>query len=261
MEWKGWGSIFGCRMYKMKNKYLNVKYNKIKVFFTLSLDGGGRTFGQDYLTVVPHLFGKVDTICEFASGPGFIGFSLLAQGLCNKLCLVDINPKAIKACKETIRANHLEDSVTAYVSDSLDQVPAKEKWDLVVSNPPHFGGSFTGRDQDILLIDPKWIIHRKFYQKVRNHLQHSGSVLFIENSHGSSADTFKKMIKEGGLTFTREFRHKRSALKTLTENIIFIIKRLNPNTIRRVFSGQMKTKISKVANVGEYPLYFVWSKR
>lgn len=245
----------------VQKHYLSVKYNKINVLYTQELDGGGRGFGQDYIPIVSQLFGKVDTICEFASGPGFIGFSLLAHGLCNKLCLVDINPKAIEICRETIKANHLEGKVTAFVSNSLDQVPAKEKWDLVVSNPPHFGGSFTGRNQDILLIDPKWIIHRKFYQKVKQHLQHSGSVLFVENSQGSSSDTFKKMIYEGNLTFIRDFRHKRNPLKILTENIVFILKRLNPDTIKRVLRGQMKVKGTKVANVGEYPLYFVWSKK
>lgn len=245
----------------MKNKYLSVDYNKIKVFYTLVLDGGGRTFGQDYLTVVPRLFGKVNTICEFASGPGFIGFSLLAHGFCNKLCLIDINPQAIETCKETIKVNHLESMVTTYVSDVLDKIPLKEKWDLVVSNPPHFGGSFTGKKSDILLIDHKWIIHRRFYQKVKDHLKHDGSVLFVENSHGSAPDIFKKMINEGGLAFISVFRHKRNLFTILTENILFIFHRLNRDTIKRMFWGQMKVKGLNVANVGEYPLYFMWSKR
>src|SRR3990167_6762042 len=92
-----------------------IKYGNIKVFYLPELHGGGMDFGQDYLPVVRKLFGKVDYVCEFASGPGFIGFSLLANDLCKKLCLVDINPLAIKCCKKTIEANNLGKVVTTYV--------------------------------------------------------------------------------------------------------------------------------------------------
>ncbi len=79
-----------------------------------------------------------DGVCELCSGPGFIGFSLLAHGLRDSLVLTDINPAAVAAAQETVRRNRLEGRVSVYLSDGLDGVPADERWDLVVSNPPHF---------------------------------------------------------------------------------------------------------------------------
>ena len=83
---------------------------------------------------VKKLIGKVSRICEFGSGPGFIGFSLLSNGLCDSLCLIDINPEAVKLCKKTIQENKLESKVSIYLSDGLSNIPSSEKWDLVVSN-------------------------------------------------------------------------------------------------------------------------------
>lgn len=54
------------------------------------------------------------------------------------LCLADVNPRAVRACRKTIRERGLENRVTVYESDNLDAIPADERWDLVVSNPPHF---------------------------------------------------------------------------------------------------------------------------
>ena len=86
-----------------------VRYRHISVRFLDNLDGGGRNFGQDFIPIVKKLFVKVNRICEFAAGPGFIGFSLLAHGLCESVCLTDVNPEAIKICNKTIKENKLED--------------------------------------------------------------------------------------------------------------------------------------------------------
>ena len=37
---------------------------------------------------------------EWCSGPGFIGFSMLGNGLCETLCLSDINPAAVSSCQQ-----------------------------------------------------------------------------------------------------------------------------------------------------------------
>ena len=80
-----------------------VRYANIEVDYLVHLDRGGRGFGQYFIPVVKDLFGKVRRICEFASGPGFIGFSLLANGLCETLSLVEVNPEWIDVCRRTIQ--------------------------------------------------------------------------------------------------------------------------------------------------------------
>ena len=77
-------------------------------------------------------------VFEWCAGPAFIGFSMLGHGLCETLCLADINPMAVTACRRTIASNGLGGSVTVYHSDDLSAIPVEEQWDLVVSNPPFF---------------------------------------------------------------------------------------------------------------------------
>jgi tRNA1(Val) A37 N6-methylase TrmN6 len=37
-----------------------------------------------------------------------------------------------------VAQNGLAERVAVYPSDNLDSIPAFERWDLVVGNPPHF---------------------------------------------------------------------------------------------------------------------------
>ncbi len=178
----------------------SVTYNKIKVFFDPKLDGGGRGFGQDYIPFLKKSFpAGIDTVCEFGCGPGFIGFSILAHGICKNLVLIDINPEAVKVCEKTIAENKLANA-RVYLSDGLSKIPESEKWDLVVSNPPHFDGTQEQRKNDIRTFDPGWVIHKQFYKDVGKHLTENGLVIFQENTDGSTPDTFKRMVEENGFT-------------------------------------------------------------
>ena len=186
----------------------HVRYNNIEVTYEENLNGGGMRFGQQYIPVIKEKFGKVDHIFEFCSGPGFIGFSLLANNLCDKLTLADINPEAIRACNETIKNNNLESKVSAYVSDCLDNIPETEKWDLVVSNPPHtFCSSEDEYKKNIILYDPHFRIHRKFYNNIRKFLKPTGSVLFQEHTESTNVSDFKEMIETNGLKIVDVFVH------------------------------------------------------
>ncbi|EET90273.1 MAG: class I SAM-dependent methyltransferase [Candidatus Micrarchaeales archaeon] len=181
------------------------EYNGIKAFYIPRLNGGATSFGHDFVPIVKSMFGRVGTICEFCSGPGLIGFSLLANELCDRLCLVDINPEAIELCRYTIEQNGLEGKVDAFVSDGLKNVPANQVWDLVISNPPHFDGSEKEYKNDLIAIDPGWRVHREFYADVGAHLNKGGRILFVENSAGSNYAMWEKMIKENGLVPVKEF--------------------------------------------------------
>ena len=183
-----------------------ITFKKIRVFYTDELDGGGTTFGQDYLPFIKRLSKrKFNRIYEWCAGPGFIGFSLLANGYCESLCLSDIHPKAIQAIKKTIKYNKLENKVSVYNSDSLDDIPEKEKWDLVVGNPPHYKKkptSYTSKgvaanglteDQMRIVLDLNLETHKKFFKKVRNYLNKDGIVLLQENWFRVALDEFKEI--------------------------------------------------------------------
>lgn len=247
----------------IKHEWKTLKYKNLEVYYLQNLIGGGETFGQDYIPVVKQEFGSVNTLCEFACGPGYIGFSLLAHGLCKKLILIDINPLAIEACQKTIKENGLK-NVTTYLSDGLSKIPSNEKWNLVVSNPPHFNGNFEGR-KDLLLIDPDWKIHKNFYSKVANHLTKDGSILFIENVSGSDEKLWKEMIEKNGLLFIKTFQYNHGLIKVMKENLRNLLssdfakyKRL----LIYLFSKKKKILInlSQLAAINKYQYFFVWSK-
>jgi hypothetical protein len=163
---------------------------------------------------------------EWCGGPGFIGFSLLENGICEELCVADINPDAIESVKHTVLENDLQDRVTYYVSDNFKAIPTEEKFDLIISNPPNYFNinpqhpAYHKYKDDLRPNDREWRIHWDFYQNVRDYLN-PGAVLLISEVEPFSKevfipkslsipydirdrlplDDFKEMITAGGLTY------------------------------------------------------------
>jgi SAM-dependent methyltransferase len=175
-----------------------VTYGDICVHYKRHLDGGGSSFGQDYIPFL-HDRGmpRQPRVFEWCAGPAFIGLSLLGFGLCDTLCLADINPEAVRACRRTIAGNGLADRVAVYRSDNLDNIPASERWDLVVGNPPHFDWAQIG---EIRIGDSGWNIHRRFFASVGRFLKPGGAILIQENNRGSTVETFRQMIEDAGFS-------------------------------------------------------------
>jgi SAM-dependent methyltransferase len=175
-----------------------VMYNGVVVFDRNDLNGEGPTVGQDFVRALLELgFKRCANLYEFCSGPGYIGYSLLANGFCEHLTLADINPAAVEKARETAHFNGIEHLVNIYQSDVLEQMPATEHWDLVVSNPPHFLPS-AATDTSIRAFDPDWNVHRRFYASVKRFMKPGGHIVMQENIKGSSVDLFRPMIEEGG---------------------------------------------------------------
>lgn len=175
-----------------------VTYGKIRVHFKRYLDGGGSAFGQDYIPfLLDRGMPRQARVFEWCAGPAFIGFSLLGFGLCDTLCIADLNPDAVRACRRTVAESRLEDRVSIYHSDNLDGIAATERWDLVVGNPPHFDWAQTGEAR---FGDRGWNIHRRFFETVGRFLKPNGVILLQENNHGSTVETFRQMIEEAGFS-------------------------------------------------------------
>ena len=169
----------------------------IRVHYRKHLDGGGSVFGEQYIPLlmawgVP----RQARAFEWCAGPGFMGFSLLGHGLCETLCLADINIEAVAACRRTIRDNALASRVTVYHSDNLQSIPLTERFNLIVGNPPHFFDSSPGQ---LRYHDKDWSAHRAFFGTVGQFLEPGGVIILLENSLGSTAETFRSIIDESGL--------------------------------------------------------------
>jgi methylase of polypeptide subunit release factors len=193
------------------NGWKHVTYGTTRVYFKKHLDGGGNSFGQDFIPFL-ELRGMPcqRRVLEWCAGPGFIGFSLLAHGLAKTLCVADINPEAVAACRHTIADNNLADRVSAYHSDNLKDIPSSEQWDLVVSNPPHFVDDWIG---DLRTYDDRWHIHREFFTTIGRFLKPGGVIVLQENNRGSTSETFAPMIEAAGLStgFVAECRPQRTS--------------------------------------------------
>lgn len=209
--------------------YLTTRYGDIDVCWHPDLDGGGRHVGQNFNLIVEHLFGKVNRVFEACSGPGFIGFSLLANDLCDSVVFADVNPDAVTAIKETVKRCSLEKKVTVYQSDALRNIPDEESCDLFVINPPgsrspisvYVSEESRYDSPEILSINPDddnpegalvpkliaedlgWQLHRRIYQSASRYLRPGGSILMLENSMLSRPDEFIPMINEGDLEHVR----------------------------------------------------------
>jgi predicted RNA methylase len=198
--------------------YKQAEFKGIRVSYKSHLDGGGRGFGQDFIPLLQHYgLSRQARAFEWCAGPGFIGFSLLAHGLCQTLCLADINPEAVQACRRTIADNALSDRVAVYCSDNLQDIPPAEKWDLVVSNPPHFIDEYLG---NLRAHDPDWRVHRDFFRTVASFLKPGGVIILQENNHGSTVETFRPMIDESGLTIV--FTHGDLPFRTAGHQYYYI---------------------------------------
>ncbi len=195
---------------------LDITYGDIKVFYEKELDGGGIKFQKEFSYAIKDTVKKANHIYEFASGPGFLGFSCLAKGLCNRLTLSDINSKAIDICNKTIKHNNLYKEVTAIQSDGLKNIPYPHrlyKFDLVISNPPHINNDKPVKNSDtpsIIYNDYQWEIHENFYKNIKKYLNKDASILFIEHIVGRGQEVFIKQIEENNLTLEGIFNYPNS---------------------------------------------------
>jgi hypothetical protein len=173
-------------------------YGEIAVFDKPDHHMGGLAFGRDLPRVLNELgIGRRERLFEFCAGPGYIGYSLLAAGWCESLVLADIDPDVVSTARFTAAHNDLEERVVVYTSDALDQIPAAERWDLVVANPPHFLPQ-PAQTPDTRMFDPGWDLHRRFYGSVARHMNPGGLVIMAESRGGSDPELFAEMIRDGG---------------------------------------------------------------
>lgn len=181
----------------------------IDVYYDSWMEGGGTWFGQEYPTIIRSRYPERQfaKCYEWCSGPGFIGFSILAHGICQRLCLSDCYPAAINdAVKNTVQQNSLH-TVSAYHTATLKNLPDHELFDLVVANPPHFLECPGDDNTQRIKVDSRWQAHRDFFQNIGNHLLPNAVILLQENQAGSleREKEFEKDIIDNGLMITDVF--------------------------------------------------------
>lgn len=186
--------------------------NDIEVYYHRWLNGGGNSFGTRYPAVINEIYNyhRFKNCFEWCAGPGFIGFNLLSAQICEQLYLADIYPPALLAIDKTVKNLPVkyQDTVHSAHIKGIQDLPKSWKFDLVVSNPPHWNPidtMFTSMKPDPMnriSVDTGWKIHKEFFSHIGSHLADDAVILLQEHSHASGPEMFKSIIEESGLTIT-----------------------------------------------------------
>jgi SAM-dependent methyltransferase len=175
-----------------------VAYHGLLIFDRPELHGGGLWYAEDFSRALVHFgIGKCERIFDFCSGPGYIGYYLFASGYCKTLALADINPAATEAARYTARYNGIEDRISIYTSDVLEQIPSSEKWDLVVANTPILKVDQTSL-VNICDYDVSGTLHHRFFASIKKFMKPGGLVLHLFPRWYCGPETFRQMIEAGG---------------------------------------------------------------
>ena len=172
----------------------------LSVFYEKRFDGGGTTFGFNAITksnIVDKIQDQGDVL-EICSGPGFIGYTLLKYNKANRLVLSDINPEVRDGIEITNRFNNLK--VEFIQSDCFDSMEKSNKFDTIVSNPPHFKterpNGYRSSEEKLISLDYDMQFHKKFFESAHKFLNPNGKVVLIENCDGVTEEDIRVLSNQ-----------------------------------------------------------------
>lgn len=146
-------------------------------------------------------------ILDVCCGVGIIGLTIFSrlrdESIVEKAGFVDINIFNLNSLERTLKRNNMGDligdKIDFWLSNSLNGVPESEKFDLIVSNPPHFfSEAHTANSLSpgrLGTYDAEWSFHKSFYSRCHNYLTERGEIWFLENGDAIDAGGLLPMIK------------------------------------------------------------------
>ncbi len=148
-------------------------------------------------------------ILDICCGVGIIGltiFSILRkEGNVKEAVFADINIFNLNSLYKTLTKNNLDqllgNKIRCYLSDGLNHIPRDEKFDIIVSNPPHYFAPSFSKEQMFLTpnrlgsYDPGWNFHKSFYGQCHHYLTERGEVWFLENGSAANEKDFLPFIE------------------------------------------------------------------
>ena len=183
----------------------------IQLQYPTHLDGGGLQMKDELIEVIKktgkHFYNRG---YEWCAGFGVLGFEILGMGIARHMVFSDYYHVALDNCLSNAEKNDLSRHVTVHLSSTISGIPDVEKWDLVISNPPHtfdrtqflknMMSEHTGHtyldNTCRLLVDQDWTIHKEFFKNIRSKLTNDADVYLIESGRH---DFFVTWAEENGL--------------------------------------------------------------
>jgi 16S rRNA (guanine1207-N2)-methyltransferase len=120
------------------------------VFSSDGLDEGTSLLLDVVMPMVkPHM-----TVLDLGAGVGVLGIVLATKLERGEVWMVDVDIRAIRLAEENVRRNGI-DNARIVLGDTTLDLPSKQRFDLVVSNPPTHSGrevlaSFVGESWEVL---------------------------------------------------------------------------------------------------------------
>ena len=153
---------------------------------------------------------SIEKIWARDSGPGFIGFRLIADNVVNSITMMDLYAPALEACNNTWRSrpDRLEQKNMETVHGATVDCLKNRLFDLIVANPPNFDNDenwFRSSNSRLRRItqDPGWEIHNDFFLKIKKNLMSNGKILLMKHKDGSQPSDHVTSIRDGGLKINR----------------------------------------------------------
>ncbi len=146
------------------------------------------------------------SILDMCCGVGVIGLTIFselrAESIVKQVSFADINIFNLNSLQRTLEINDLDQlkgtQINYWLSDSLGNIPPNQKFDLIVSNPPHFfvedRTATALAPSRLAMYDADWSLHKSFYSRCHEYLTERGEVWFLENGDAINAEGLRPMI-------------------------------------------------------------------
>ena len=143
-------------------------------------------------------------ILDLCTGSGAIAVSLAKYIEKSKITAIDISPEAIKIASKNAIMNNVENQITFIKSDLFENVK-KEKYDIIVSNPPYIKKSEIPRLEKQVQKEPTIALdggndgldfYRKIIKQSYEYLKYNG-YLCLEIGYDQKDDVVELLQNEG----------------------------------------------------------------
>ena len=146
-------------------------------------------------------------ILDMCCGIGIIGLSIFSrlesQSIVKEVAFADISIFNLHSLDRTVIMNNIDPApgnrFRRWLSDGLNNIPRGERFDLIVSNPPHHLPTGHAADHmspsSLGTYDSKWGFHQSFYAQCHDYLTPRGEVWFLENSRAAKDTDFLPFVE------------------------------------------------------------------
>jgi len=148
-------------------------------------------------------------ILDICCGTGIVGLTVYSMlkdnSIIEDMAFGDINIFNIFSVKKTLSLNKLNNisnnMFRQFLTDGLQNIPDDEKFDIIISNPPHFLSVDPTQDNNACspirlgTNDANWAFHKSFYSDCHEYLSDNGEVWFLENGSGANESDLLPYIK------------------------------------------------------------------